>query len=90
MCSCFRERTSSEGQSMLWPERRSILLQTSVIAQINNVQLDLDQLSASVGLKICSTHILASPSIDGKGAPSIDSPFVLSTALSRDRLTTPQ
>ena len=45
---------------------------------------------ASVSYKICLTHILASPSIDGKGAPSIDSPFVLLTALSRDRLTTPQ
>ncbi|KAF2582910.1 hypothetical protein F2Q68_00005121 [Brassica cretica] len=29
---------------------------------------------ASVGLEICLAYVLASPSIDGKGAPSIDSP----------------
>ena len=39
---------------------------------------------ASIGHKICSAHILASPSIDGKGSPSIDIPFVPSTALSRE------
>ncbi|KAF3515977.1 hypothetical protein DY000_02060138 [Brassica cretica] len=33
---------------MLWLELRSMLLQTSVIAQINNVQLALDQLSFRV------------------------------------------
>ena len=33
-----------------------------------------DCLLASVGHKICSAHILASLSIDRKGAPSIDSP----------------
>ncbi|KAF2538609.1 hypothetical protein F2Q68_00021148 [Brassica cretica] len=36
-----------------------------------------------VSLKIFSAHILASPSTDSKGAPSIDSPFVPSIALSR-------
>ncbi|KAF2576022.1 hypothetical protein F2Q70_00002191 [Brassica cretica] len=29
---------------------------------------------ASIGLEICLAHVLASLSIDGKGAPSIDSP----------------
>ena len=39
---------------------------------------------ASIHHKICSAHILASPLIDGKGSPSIDIPFVPSTALSRE------
>ncbi|KAF3559014.1 hypothetical protein F2Q69_00013119 [Brassica cretica] len=29
---------------------------------------------ASIGLEMCLAHVLASLSIDGKGAPSIDSP----------------
>ncbi|KAF3569113.1 hypothetical protein DY000_02016117 [Brassica cretica] len=38
------------------------------------MSIDIRDKGASVGHKICSSRILASPSIDTKGAPSIDSP----------------
>ncbi|WZZ60397.1 hypothetical protein YC2023_060504 [Brassica napus] len=75
------------GQALMRGLNMLIKLPTSAIAYSSNLSLvRMDSGSskgilvicvffwASVGHKICSAHILASPSTDGKGAPSIDSP----------------
>ncbi|KAF3524456.1 hypothetical protein F2Q69_00046017 [Brassica cretica] len=44
------------------------------LAPLSTLELALASLNFAVGLEICLSYVLTSPSINGKGAPSIDSP----------------